>query len=475
MNLLAKRLRQLAMLSVALFFFSCEDENSIIGYRNPKQKFQVTTIEIPLQSSVVLLDSIVTDNKQVQSYITLVGAYNDNMMGPVKAESYLQIIPAFNKKIDGAAVFDSVVFQSRLNYYTYGLTSNHQEQYSIHLITGDTLNRLSNHSYYSNSSVAYDPNPLGFANVSLNAEEVKRQYALSADKQDTLLTRGRLSDDFGNLLLSLSKTHAFTKDSTRKFFLNEVKGLSLIPSESSTIFALDLTSAYSGVFLYYHTGSDTLAASFVFNPASFTNISTDRTGTELAGLAPYQAGDPASGNRYVQSGAAVATKVDLTNFYAFADTTENIVINEAEFIIDNVESPVGTVPHASLRFRFMDENNNFSNIKIAEDRTAFSNYHYVSEGFYYSVQADVPSQQVPYSLISYDSEGKRFSGYMTFFAQSLFRNKNDKEGINESRLKYIALYPYSPVVSRSVNRTVFHKENIKLKITYTRPTQSNPE
>src|SRR5688500_7755434 len=62
MNLWANRLGQLAILAVALFFFSCEDDTSFLGYRNPNEKFKGKYVEIPLNSTVFLLDSIRTSN-----------------------------------------------------------------------------------------------------------------------------------------------------------------------------------------------------------------------------------------------------------------------------------------------------------------------------------------------------------------------------------------------------------------------------
>jgi hypothetical protein len=468
---------QLTMLSVALFFFSCEDENSIIGYPNPNKKFQVYTVDIPLQTSVVLLDSVITDNKSLQSFISLIGAYNDNVMGPMRAESYLQLFPTFTQRINAAAEYDSVTFQVKLNYYSYGLSDDRTESFTVHAISGDSLNRTGGHSYYYNDRIAYDAEPLGTATVHLDYDSIQKQYTLASNQQDTLLVRGKLEDYYGRNLFNVSQQSDFvTRDEIRNF-ITVVKGLTVLPAESTAILGVDLYSNLSRVTLHYHTTTDTLESYFVINPASFTNFSVDRSASELAGVMPYQQTEPASGNRFVQNGAPVTTKIDLSNFYAFADsdTTENILINEAQFIIDNVESPVGLAPHSSLRFRLMKEDNLFANAKMAADVTAFKYYHLISDGVYYAVQGDNPSQTNPYSLISYDSEEQEFSGYMTLFAQSLLNNKDSDGVINENRLRYLALFSNSPFVSRTVNRTVFNKDNIKLRITYTRPTQTNSD
>jgi hypothetical protein len=467
------------MLSVALFFYSCEDENSIIGYPNPNKKFQVYTIDIPLESSVILLDSVITDNKLVQSYISLVGAYTDPLLGRVQAISNLQFIPAFSTKLASDAQFDSAALQLRLNYYTYGLTADHYEKFNIHLIAGDTLNRLPSHAYYYNNTVTYTNDIFGSASVYLKYDTIKRQYTLAPAQQDTLLIRGRLTQELGEVLLNEGKARDYTDDEARKKFLISFKGLSLVPEGSSTIMGLELganpSANFSRIYLYYHTATDTLTATFVVNPASFTNIQVDRGASELAGLNPYQETDPASGMRFVENGSPVATKLDLSNFYAFVDTTENILINEAQLVINNVQSPIGYAPHSSLRFRFLKDNNYFANSRVSGDIDAYKNYHFISDGSYFSVQADNPSQTNQFSVVSYDTDENRFNGYMTLFAQSVNDNKNDDDGINEKRLKYIAVYPNSPFISRTVNRTVFHKDDIKLRITYTRPTQSNLE
>jgi hypothetical protein len=468
MNLWAKSLRQLIMLSVALIFFSCEDESSIIGYPNPNKKFKVTYVEIPLETSVMLLDSIITDNKQIQSGVTLVGQYNDNLLGPVRAESYLQLFPAFTTKLSANGTLDSVVFQVRLNHYAYGLASDRVERFTVHNITGDSLNRLASHSYYESSSIAYDPAALGTASAFLSYEELKKEYALPSNQQDTLLMRATLNKSYGDYLFGLGQTSDFSTREGIKKFIYDVKGLALAPSESSAILGLDISSpSFSRLILYYHTPEDTLSTYFVFNPASFSNISTDRTASELAGLAPGQLTIPASGNRYVQSGSAVVTKVDLTNFYAFADTVDNILINSAELLIDNVESPAGLMPHSSLRFRFMKENTFFTS-SVSTDLDIASKYFYIPDGAYFSAQADNSSQTNPYSIVQYNSEKKQLSGYLTLFAQSVFNNKDPQSG-SADRLHSIALFPNAPFIARSVNRTVFHKDNIKLRISYTRP------
>jgi hypothetical protein len=85
MNLWAKTLGRLTVLAVALFFFACADETSLLGFKNPNPRFNVSFVEIPIESSVLSIDSIYTDNKGTAGGL-LVGNYQDNIMGNVHSE-----------------------------------------------------------------------------------------------------------------------------------------------------------------------------------------------------------------------------------------------------------------------------------------------------------------------------------------------------------------------------------------------------
>ena len=130
MNLWAKSLRQLSFVAVALFFFSCEDENTLLGFKNPVPKFNVAFVDIPLTSNSFLIDSIITDNKTGSSAL-LIGKYNDPAFGAVTATPVLNINYTSGSRIPGDAIFDSVTFSLRYNYYHYGFSGERTEKFSI--------------------------------------------------------------------------------------------------------------------------------------------------------------------------------------------------------------------------------------------------------------------------------------------------------------------------------------------------------
>jgi len=491
MNLWVRTLRQLAVVAVALFFFSCEDESGLLGFKNPNKKFHVRYVDIPLNaSSVFLPDSLITDLRpQIESGQVrtvdgiLVGEYLDNELGKITASSYLTIYPLPpSPTLPSTATFDSVTVQFRLNFSAYGFSGNSQQTIAIHEITGDTLTTFNGKRYYYNSPApVYSPEPLGYASITVNYDSLRKQEAAAANQQDTLLATGRLADEYGSRIFEAIRG-GLTTSAQQKLFKAQIKGLALRPGTEPGILGLNAVSNFgqlTRLMVHYHTltdggaVADTLVRVLGVDYASFTKIEADRMNTELASLLPYQSTELPSGSRYIQSGSPVVTKLDLTPFYNFADTVENILINSAELVIDNVGSPAGMPPHNSLLLRLMNNSSDqFLNNRVAADRVAASDYYVLTSAneYYYFASTD---GSVPAS-ITYDKDKSRFSGFMTLFAQSLFAKKNDADGINDNRLKYVALYPVSPPAARSVTRTAFNKDNVKLRIFYTRANTVTP-
>lgn len=486
MNLWVRTIRQLTVLAVALFFFSCENETSILGFKNPNKKFQVGFVDIPLNiSSVLAIDSLITDlrpiviNNQI-NYVDgiLVGQYQDDQFRKIEAKSFLTIAPLSTTALDATAVYDSITVQFRLNFYAYGFSGIKDLRFSIHEITGDTLTLFNDNRYYTTSAAPqYSVDAVGEATASVNYDSLQKQAALTSNRQDTLLAVGRLNDTFGMKVFDAVKA-GFSGGT----FKGQIKGLALIPAaDNPGILGMNVVNQFgqlSRIFLHYHTleesaVKDTLTRSLGVDYASFTKIDADRTGTELEVMKPYENITPLSDLRYVESGAPIITKLDLAPFYAFADTVNNILINSAEFVLEDVEAPAGLKPHSSLTLRLMNNSSDqFLNTRVAADVDLLtqSRYYILSSDNYYSPAADGSSL----ASFAYNEDENKYSGFITLFAQSLFLNKNDEDGINDNRLKYLALYPVNPSAARSVSRTVFSKDNVRLRIFYTRANPVTP-
>jgi hypothetical protein len=488
MNLWAKSLRQLSFAAVALFFFSCEDENTILGFKNPVPKFNVTYVEIPLTSNFQLIDSIITDNKGGSGNM-LVGRYRDNALGDIEAESYMQIYPSAATQIPDDAIFDSLTLSVRFNFYGYGFEGDRTEKFAIHQLF-DSLQRSSKVRYQFNSAaLAYDPTAMAVASVRVKSDTLRKQLTRSATQQDTLAARARLSDDLGINIFNLAKQYSYINTTTLsaetqiRDFLQQVRGLAFIPTESEAILGFRIFNNLSGVTLHYRTKtngvvSDTVSRTYGFSSPSFTRIKADRTTSPLAGAVAYQSVSDfsATGKRYIQSGNPVVTKLDLSNFYSFADTVGDFLVSEAALVIDGVESTSTTLPISALCLKVMNENNQFTNYAVGMDRAVMAPYSISSnangvlvvDGKHYVVKSDAPTQNAEVASLDYSNGA--YSGYLTLFLQQLLRYRNTSAGVNENRVRYLGLYPLAPSISSSVSRTVFNAENVKLRIYYTKPT-----
>jgi hypothetical protein len=478
MNLWAKSLGRLVLFTAALFFFSCEDEASFLGFKNSNKKFDVNYVELELASSVLRIDSVLTDNAATSSNLgpfNSVGLFNDPLMGSLRAETYLQMAPANTTKIESNAVYDSLTIQLRLNFYSYGFTGEELMKFNIHEITGDVLVDSLEKRYYYNSSIAYNPDPIGNASIIVN------KARLDTLSQDTVLITGRMNSTFGMRIFNLALNDPDSKFSDRDQFTQQIKGLVVAPATSNGLLGFNALSSLSKVVLHYHRLNDenkidTLQRSFVFSNAplgfnpNFTNYQSDRSGTSFSSLLdPYKSFQPTSGLRVIQSNAPIITKIDLTKFYEFAesDSVENIIINSAELTIGDVRVQEGLEPHSKVVMVIMNNEDEFFTLNNSVTAQYLAPYHKFDKGRRYYVSID---EALAEATLDYNKDNAELSGFIDSFVQSVFRNMKNKSGtVNKNRVTYLGLYPYSPTIYGAVNRTVFNANSVKLKINYTQP------
>ncbi len=498
MNLWVKRIALGLSAVVALFLFACLDDESILGFRNQNQKFKVAYIEIPIESSIVLFDSLRTSN-----YLTdpvtrlLVGSYDDPTFGRVTAESYAQIRPSSTGRAkETGAVFDSVTLHLHLDLYNYGSSSPSLESFSIHRLT-EAMTFRSGNDYYTNSSVAYDPIPLGTGAETIKPalfnEELDDPFTA-----DTIITADvRINYDFG---LELFNNWDATNDNFAKFekFSEIFKGLAIIGNNNSKVFGISLSDS-TRIALHYHTATDTLIFNYYISPvsgaanlglASASKITVERGSSPLASLiTPYTDFVPADPSKlFIQSGVPVVTKLDFSKFLEFSDTIENLVINSAELSIGSIDEPQSFRPPQSLYLQVLDNNNRLKIYDASKQDSLdliFYNNRARSLGTTVSVTENtariskfnslgiVEDRQDRFAQLSYNSSTKGYSTFITLFMQELAEQESNTElNIAKSKFTSFVLYPGNPFAGKSVNRLSFNKENLKLKIFYTTPTQN---
>jgi hypothetical protein len=134
MNLWVNRLRQLALLSVALFFFACEDETSLNGFKNPNSKFEGKYVEIPLSTSNLLLDKIRTSNYLFEGEYNrfLIGSYDDPIFGKVTSTAFTQFFTSSSTKKPEGATIEKITIELALDLSVYGAQTEQNQVFNIY-------------------------------------------------------------------------------------------------------------------------------------------------------------------------------------------------------------------------------------------------------------------------------------------------------------------------------------------------------
>lgn len=493
MNLWANRRGQLSILAVALFFFTCQEETSILGYKNPNSKFRVSYVEIPIESSVLLRDSLRTSNFYSfgEPNRLLVGSYTDEVFGNIAASAVSQYFTLTTTKLGSSAVFDSVSLQLRFDLYNYGASAVSPQTISIYELDQE-LKYDSVPYYFNRTNVPYT-NLLGSKTFSINPAKFK-EFAESSTDKDTVLTfKVPLDYNFGKRIFdSAIKYRDATSAADSTFgryneFVKEFKGIVIKADIADKIIGFNNSSsaAETRITIHYHeTDKDSLSFNLGFSGVvGFNQIKSDRAATELSGLNQYyQESLQSNDNRYIQSGTGVLTKLDFSKFYEFADTVPYVLINSAELVIESVQ-PSSYAPPALLSLRVLKDNNRMKTFSTkrpqdATDYVGHKGYLRYDYAIVNSTPAIADNDSVFYAtgdkspVLGYSTSKNSYNAILSLFFQQLTIKDDGK-----TRFKSFVLYPAAQSAStpgaqsasKSVNRVVFPKDKIKLKIFYTKP------
>jgi len=479
MNLRDRRIGQLLM-AVALFlFFACEEESTLLGYK-ADSRFDVNFIEIPIGSSVYLADSIFTTNIGVGDRF-LVGSYTDDLLGQVSSTAYTQYLRS-GSIMDSLAfsTFDSVTLRLSLDFYNYGSGENTPQFISVYDLADTLINVAYVDSlYYFNHSQVPIFKKLGEKTFSVDPV-LLNEYADDADNETEVEIKVPLDDAFGLSLFRSALAFEVDKDSTYYFysrFLREFKGLAIIPESSDKILGINPLAANTMIVVHFHRDINNRRDSLMFKFSyltSFNEITASRSGDVADIVNTYDEKFPPSGNRYVQNGVGLLTKLDFSQFLSFADTIPAMIINSAQVIIDDVQEESEFLkPHKGLGLRIV-----YNSLRVRSDTTR-ANFEAISEYkstvSWGTISSAVPSgyvtaersaQPLSMNLIEDEDSGKKYySGFVTLFAQELFNNYKTGGPV----FSKMALYPTSPQIGKSVERTYFGENAPRLRVYYTIP------
>jgi hypothetical protein len=501
MNLWVKRVALGLCLITATIFYACLEDDSALGFRNQSRKFDIAYVEIPVGSSVLLLDSLRTSNHSSDPIRRLlVGSYSDPVFGNVTAEAYTQIVPGNVARVkEDGAVFDSAVLYMHFDLYSYGSQSSTTlEEFTFHELQ-EKLTHRNGTDYYTQSPVAYSSTPLGEGKQWVDPELFKDEIE-DRNTADTIITvRSRLSDFYGSSLFDAWNTSSQSFTDFEKFS-QAYRGLAVVGKNNQKVVGFS-TGTQSKLVLHYHTADkDSLLYDFYISSilslpssgVSSSRIAIDRSTSQLAGLTqPNQEFIPAiADKRYIQSGSPVCMKLDLSKFLEFSDTIENLTINSAELSIEAIDDPGTYDPPGSLFLQILNSENRLkrtvsSSNRVQYDQDSADVQFYrsritdrlpaiydraistlVSRADVFNIVGDTKDRE---AQLSYDEDDKRYTGYITLFLQELQQEESNDQ-FEKTKFKDLVLYPGNPYAAKSLNRVSYNKSNLKLKIYYTVPT-----
>jgi hypothetical protein len=404
------------------------------------------------------MDSLRTSSLSGELNRLLVGRYADPVFGSIESKAFAQYRPLTFPTLSSAAEYDSIVLTWRYDFYAYGTPGETTQTLAIHEVT-QVLNF--DDDYFFNSQVTIADSPIGIVDARVNSDYFKQEIENTAT-DSILRTKVRLSDAFGQKLFDAVDAED-TLFTNINYFVEQFKGLAIVPTQADKIFGINNFDGNTVLTIHYHEADDQKTMSFsLANLIAFSQITSDRSGTELAGLNSFNNDFDPGNNRHLQNGTSIITKLDFSKFYEYMDTIPNVMINSAELSLNSVLSSEEFAAPANITLALMSINNRYKTASTRQDTLDFISFggsliiSDLSKLFAASDQGGLYS--MPFS-----STDQNYVGNPTLLFQRLFNLK-------QNQYPYWALVPANlpSTNGKAVNRIVFPKDEIKLKIYYTR-------
>lgn len=392
----------------------------------------------------------------------MAGSYVDPVFGTTEAQAFMQFKSSnIATVIPVTSVFDSVVLRMRFDFYSYGSPELTTQTYNVYEVA-EELNLKAD--YFFNSTVGIGRIPIGTTTFDINHDYFKEEFE-DTNADSVLTLKVKLSSGFGQRLFDAIDPEDVNYTDFELFKAN-FRGLAIRPGQSDKIVGFNPSDLNSSLILYYHDDAGVSKTfSFVFSQGvTFSKILTDRSASDLAGLDQFHTDFDPGIKRYIQSGTSVVTKLDFSKYYEYIETIPNMIVNSAALEISETETSSNFKVPKELSLSMLRLNNrlkNFNNKQDTVDYISFNGKLALDNQFRFFAAPDQGQSQI-FSL-NYSATDNKYIGYPTLFIQQLYNLKS-------TQYPFWALRSSNPQPGKSVDRLVFPKDKVKLKIYYTRST-----
>ena len=431
----------------ALLITACERDDLAIGLPPKDSTFGMVYYEHVLTPFNMQEDSIVSSG----TGRILMGNFDDPVFGPVTAYGYTSVDASTPTRppVEVGATADSLVLTMRANY-VYGDTDIDLDLavYLLTFILNDTTNYQSSFEW---------PLPLPNQVGSIVYDFPDQTY-----QNDSLVVlQTVLDNDFANKLLDsleVSTTNFEIPGEFKKIF----SGLAFLPQgQNDGIIGVDVDNAETKLTLYFtDVDGDKGSWDMLLSPVEHYSYITpngadfDRTGTALENLMfSHTDHDPSDNYIYYQGGTGLGITADASSLLGLADSLQNTVISTAILEIENIEAD----DYRDLPFALR--------ILLTDDSNTPQFYDGILRRLYQGSRSDTIElaslafqNSAVEEFLDYEPALNSYQADITLFIQAFL----------EGRVDLSKIWIYDPRTALNVSGWRTLKDNVKIKIYYTK-------
>jgi len=359
----------LGLLLATLLFLvlsSCEEDTSIVRDEDfALANLDVSYTEIPTTGGL-FRDSVRTTNV---TYLQA-GHVSDPLFGEITAEAYTQVRIEAADTVESGALADSVQMFLFMSDFNYPATGSSVETIQVFQLD-EKLEAFDD--AVDSSRIFYTSLEPRTATRMLGSNFIEVSESFSPVRQ---LLEIELDPLFGQEIVDnwiASEGGNYNDFLDQEQFQEEIKGLALkgLPTNKAIFtFASNPSPTRSVMILYYHNPGETFARRLSFNFLNVTSsrndfmvqynyVDADRSGTDIPVDLPFnQYVASPTNDLYVQASTGLNAAVDLSSFYNYFDSLDQLIqFVRADIEFNNVEVPADDrrVLPISIRYQYFNK------------------------------------------------------------------------------------------------------------------------